>query len=55
MGSVKDYFTSLAGGISSLLQGMQVTAKEFVTPKITERYPENRDTMHIPERFRACL
>ena len=55
MGSVKDYFTSLAGGISSLLKGMQVTAKEFVTPKITERYPENRETMHIPQRFRACL
>ena len=55
MGSVKDYFTSLAGGVTSLLKGMQVTAKEFVTPKITERYPENRETMHIPQRFRACL
>lgn len=55
MGSVKDYFTSLGSGISSLLKGMQVTGKEFLTPKITEKYPENRDTRHIPQRFRACL
>ena len=34
---------------------MQVTGKEFVTPKITERYPEDRDTRHVPERFRAIL
>lgn len=55
MGSVKEYFQSLAGGVSSLIKGMQVTAKEFVTPKITEKYPENRDTLNIPQRFRACL
>lgn len=55
MGSVKDYFSSLGHGISSLVKGMQVTGKEFITPKITERYPENRDTHHYPERFRACL
>ncbi len=34
---------------------MQVTGKEFVTPKITERYPENRDNMNISQRFRAVL
>ena len=55
MGSVKDYFSSLGQGISSLLKGMQVTGKEFVTPKITEKYPENRDKVHVPERFRAIL
>ncbi len=55
MGSVKDYFSSLGHGISSLVKGMQVTGKEFVTPKITERYPENRETFRYPERFRACL
>ena len=55
MGSVKDYFSSLGHGLSSLVKGMQVTGKEFITPKITERYPENRDTHHYPERFRACL
>lgn len=55
MGSVKDYFSSLGSGFLSLIKGMQVTGKEFVTPKITEKYPENRETHHIPQRFRACL
>ena len=55
MGSVKEYFTSLGSGIASLIKGMQVTGKEFVTPKITERYPEERETRHVPQRFRATL
>ncbi|MDE6826259.1 MAG: NADH-quinone oxidoreductase subunit I, partial [Paramuribaculum sp.] len=55
MGSVKDYFSSLGSGIASLLKGMTVTGKEFVTPKITEKYPEDRETMHVPDRFRAIL
>ncbi|MDE6268494.1 MAG: 4Fe-4S binding protein [Muribaculaceae bacterium] len=55
MGSVKDYFSNLGTGIASLVKGMQVTGKEFFTPKITEKYPENRDNMHIAQRFRACL
>lgn len=55
MGSVKDYFKSLGTGVASLLKGMQVTGKEFITPKITERYPENRETHKVPARFRALL
>lgn len=55
MGSVKDYFSSLGSGFLSLLKGLSVTGKEFVTPKITEKYPENRETHHIPQRFRARL
>ncbi len=55
MGSVKDYFSSLGSGIMSLVKGMQVTGKEFVTPKITEKYPEDRETVKVPERFRAIL
>lgn len=55
MGSVKDYFKSLGTGVASLLKGMQVTGKEFVTPKITELYPEDRETYKWPERFRAVL
>lgn len=55
MGSVKEYFSSLGSGITSLLKGMKVTGKEFVTPKITECYPENRLTHHPAERFRAEL
>ena len=55
MGSVKDYFSSLGSGISSLIKGMTVTGKEFVTPKITEKYPENRGSHVYPDRVRAIL
>lgn len=55
MGSVKDYFSSLGSGIVSLLKGMQVTGKEFITPKITETYPDNRDALPVAPRFRAIL
>lgn len=55
MGSVKDYFKGFGQGLSSLIKGMEVTGKEFLTKKVTERYPENRDTVHVPERFRAIL
>ena len=53
--SIKEYFSSLFKGIVSLLKGLQVTGKELVTPKVTWQYPENRDTLEIPERFRATL
>lgn len=55
MGSVKEYFSSLGSGFSSLIKGLAVTGKEFITPKITERYPENRESHEWPGRFRACL
>jgi NADH-quinone oxidoreductase subunit I len=56
MGSVKDYFSSLGKGVVSLIQGLEVTGKEFVTPKITERYPEDREKKAFAaERFRAKL
>lgn len=55
MSSVKEYFSSLGSGFASLIKGLEVTGKEFVTPKITERYPENRKTHQWPERFRAKL
>lgn len=55
MGSIKEYFSSLGTGIASLVKGLQVTGKEFVTPKLTERYPENRNEHHPDPRFRAIL
>lgn len=56
MGSVKEYFSSLGTGVASLLKGLAVTGKEFVTPKITEQYPENRkDHWSAAPRFRADL
>lgn len=55
MGSIKEYFSSVGSGVKSLLTGMGVTGKELVTPKITEQYPENRQTLEISDRFRAEL
>lgn len=39
----------------SLLKGMEVTGKEFVTKKVTEEYPDNRDNLPVGERFRGTL
>lgn len=55
MSSIKEYFSGAAQGLKSLVQGMQVTGKELVTPKVTECYPENRATLNIADRFRAEL
>ena len=55
MSSIKEYFKSVGQGVKSLVAGMGVTGKEFVTPKITEQYPENRKTLQIADRFRAEL
>ena len=53
--SIKEYFSSLFKGLYSLIKGMEVTGKELVTKKVTEQYPDNRDSAQIPERFRATL
>lgn len=55
MGSVKDYFKGFGQGLSSLVKGMEVTGKEFLTKKVTEQYPENRDNVPVAPRFRAIL
>ena len=56
MGSVKDYFSSLGTGISSLVKGMGVTGKEFFTKKVTEQYPDHRkEFQYAAPRFRAKL
>lgn len=55
MSSIKEYFSGVGKGLKSLVTGMAVTGKEFVTPKVTEQYPENRDTLKIADRFRAEL
>ncbi len=55
MAKDKSYFSGAIEGIKSLLTGMDVTMGEYVTPKVTEQYPENRKTQHIAERHRATL
>ena len=34
---------------------MTVLKRGVRHPKLTEKYPENRDTVHVPDRFRAIL
>ena len=55
MSNIIDYFKEVGSGIKSLVTGMGVTGKEFVTPKVTEQYPENRQNLRIADRFRAEL
>ena len=53
---IKEYIKDVIGGIRSLLTGMKMTGGYFVHHKreeITEQYPDNRDTMILPERFRG--
>jgi NADH-quinone oxidoreductase subunit I len=53
--TVSEYFSGLYTGIRSLLIGMSVTWKELFTKKITQQYPENRDTLVISNRWRGNL
>lgn len=53
--SKNNYIKGLFHGIGTLLTGMKVTGTEFFTKKVTEQYPENRDTLVISERFRGTL
>lgn len=55
MSSVSQYFSGLFKGIGSLLTGMSITLKELFTKKITQQYPENRDTLVISDRFKGEL
>lgn len=52
---MKSYLKGLTHGIKTLLTGLKVTGKEFFTQKVTEQYPENRDTLVMFDRFRGTL
>ena len=53
MANNKSYFATALAGVKTLLTGMDITMGEYVTPKITEQYPENRKTQHVAERHRG--
>jgi NADH-quinone oxidoreductase subunit I len=55
MNAIINYVTGILKGIYSLGSGMVVTIKEFFVKKVTEQYPENRDTLIISDRFRGEL
>ena len=52
----KSYFGGIKFGLKSLLTGLVVTFREYLTKKVTEQYPENRKTtLHVSPRHRGRL
>lgn len=49
------YFSGIFKGIGSLIKGMRVTIGVFTEKKVTQQYPENRDTLILPPRVRGKL
>lgn len=49
------YFKDIAKGIGTLLKGMRVTNGYFFSPReiVTQKYPENRDTLQMFDRFKG--
>lgn len=52
---IKEYIKEVYQGVSSLLKGMKKTGYYFLHPSeiITQRYPDNRHELKLPERFRG--
>lgn len=53
---LKEYIKDVVGGVKSLLTGMKITGRYALhhgKEKITQQYPDNRDTLVLPERFRG--
>jgi hypothetical protein len=52
---IKNYFKEVFSAIRSLLKGMKRTGYYFTHHKeiITQQYPDNRDTLNLPERFKG--
>ena len=51
-----NYITEIFGAIKSLFTGMKLTgyyATHHRKEKITQQYPDNKDTLNLPERFRG--
>ena len=55
MSSFLKYISGIYTALKSLLIGLTVTWKELWTKKVTQQYPENRDTLVISDRFRCEL
>jgi NADH-quinone oxidoreductase subunit I len=53
---ITKYIKEVFGGVKSLLTGMKLTgwyALHHKKEKITQQYPDNKDTLILPERFRG--
>ncbi|MCL2651355.1 MAG: 4Fe-4S binding protein [Candidatus Azobacteroides sp.] len=52
---VINYIVNIFVAIFRLLQGMYITMLNFIRPKVTEQYPENREKKHPFEQMRGQL
>jgi NADH-quinone oxidoreductase subunit I len=52
---LKEYLSDIFGAVKSLTTGMRRTAYYFTHHKeiITQQYPDNKDVLVLPERFRG--
>lgn len=55
MKSIYIYLKEIFGAVRSLLTGMKVTGSYFIRPSsiVTQKYPENRKTLVMYERFKG--
>ena len=53
----RDYFHEMLDAVKSLVRGMKVTGRYFIRSKeiVTQRYPENRDTLKMFDNFKGEL
>ena len=54
-GGWRGYIKDIYNGVKSLLKGMRRTGYYFTHHKeiITQQYPDNRETLNLPERFKG--
>ncbi len=50
-----NYIKNIFVGIYRLMQGMYITMLNFIRPKVTEQYPENRGKVFPHDRMRGEL
>src|SRR6202012_110888 len=52
---LKKYISDVFGAVQSLLKGMRLTGYYFTHRReiITQQYPDNKEEMKLPERFRG--
>lgn len=55
MGLKKTYLAEIVSAVETLATGMGVTFSEFFTKKVTEHYPENRETLKLFDRYKGVL
>lgn len=55
MSFIKEYISTVYRAVASLLKGMRLTGYYFTHHKeiITQNYPENKESLNLPERFRG--